>query len=705
MEKLLKIVGLHCANCARELEEELQELKGINAARVDFVMQSVWLDFADETAYKKAVKHINRFEQVRVLDEGEQRRESHKKEIITIALSAIFFLCALIVFMVLKNTLGKAISYTLFSVSYLVVGLPVLISTAKNLVKGKVFDENFLMTVASIGALCLGVFGGEGTHGAAEGVAVMLLYQLGELLQAIAVGSSRKSVESLMRLKSENATVLLGEEQLIKKAEEVEIGEILLVKAGEKVPVDGVLLSETALVDTKSMTGEPEAKSFEKEDELLSGYINTAEVFQMRASRKYEQSAVQKILDMVENASAKKAAPEKFITKFAKIYTPVVCILALVVAFFAPVAFGAILDKPYRVLFPRFVLSALNFLVISCPCALVISVPLTYFCGIGACAKRGILIKGATHLDGMSKIKTVAFDKTGTLTSGEFSIKAVYTNQVEEQELIKLATSLEKFSSHPLAKAFEGQAYYPTKNVFERAGKGLQGEVDEKILLAGSAAFLRENGVVVEEQKSDNSLIYIAFGGAFLGVIEIGDTLRSDAKTAMETLRKTGVERIAVLTGDNAVRAEKLAKELPVDEIYTNLLPEDKQKAAEKLKERGNLLYVGDGINDAPVMASADIAVSMGKLGSAAAVEASDVVLIADKLSTLPTGIKIAKKTRQTVVQNIVFSLLMKGAFMILGLCGVLPLWLAVFADVGVMLLAVLNSLKMKLKIGKSSKK
>lgn len=698
MEKLIKIAGLHCANCARELEEELSAMKGVNAVRVDFVMQTVKLHYTDETAYKKAIKHINKFEQVRVLDESEERKESHKTEIVIMAVAFLLFLSALVVFFTLENMLGKIISYLLFGVAYFLVGFPVLVSTAKNLAKGKIFDENFLMTVASIGALCLGAFGGEGTHGVVEGVAVMLLYQLGELLQALAVGRSRKSVEELMKLKSENATVLKDGERVVVPAEDVQVGDVLLVKVGERVPVDGALLTGNAVLDTKSITGEPEPKNFESGAELLSGYINLAEVFQMKATRKYEQSAVKKILDLVENATATKAKPEKFISKFAKIYTPVVCVLAVIVAFLVPAVGSMITDKAYFDLFPRWALSALSFLVISCPCALVISVPLTYFCGIGVCAKKGILIKGATYLDELTKIKIIAFDKTGTLTSGEFSIQSVSARKCGEEELLKLAASLEKFSAHPLAKAFEGRETYEVENVRETAGKGLLGVKDGKTLVVGSIGFLKENGVLIDEKKSENTLVYVALDGEYLGVIEIGDTLRQEGNAVIESLKRIGVKKVAMLTGDNPVRAQKIANELGIDEVFAQLLPEDKQKTAEKLKQSGELLYVGDGINDAPVMASANVAVSMGKLGSAVAVETSDIVLICDKLTGIVECMKIARKTRKTVVENIAFSLFMKISFMILGLFGVLPLWLAVFADVGVMLLAVANSLRLKSK-------
>lgn len=698
MEIVLKITGLHCANCARELEEELNGFVGISSALVDFVTQTVRLEYVEEAALKKAVKHINQFEQVKVLKDGEEKAETHGREIFCVCLAFAVFAVALLLSVVLKNTLGKILSYALLLGAYLTVGMPVLISTAKNIAKGKVFDENFLMTVASVGALLLGAFGGEGTHGAVEGVAVMLLYQLGELLQGIAVGSSRKSVQELMKLKSDTATVLKNGEQTQVKAEEVKIGDVLLVKAGEKIPVDGVLNDVTATLDTKFLTGEAEPKTFKKGEELLAGYVNGSGVLKMTATREYENSAVKKVLDLVENSTAKKAAPEKFITKFAKIYTPVVCLCAIVVAFAVPAIATLFVGGGYGTHFPRWALSALNFLVISCPCALIISVPLTYFSGIGVCAKRGILVKGATYLDELTKIKTVAFDKTGTLTNGDFTVRAAYPNGISEEELLTLAASIEKASSHPLAKAFEKTEVALAEDVEEIAGEGLIGKKNEKTLLVGSEALLQENGIEVPFAESAYTLVYVAYDGRYAGRIEIGDTLRSDAKEAIESLKEQGIDRFVILTGDRKERAEAVAKEAGISRVEAKLFPEDKLKKAEELKRDGLLLYVGDGVNDAPVMACADVAVSMGKLGSAAAVEASDLVLVSDRLSALAKGISTAKKTRRIVTQNIVFSIAMKVAFMALGLFGVLPLWLAVFADVGVMLLAVLNSLRMKSK-------
>ena len=470
-----------------------------------------------------------------------------------------------------------------------------------------------------------------------------------------------------------------------------------MIKAGEKIPVDGVLLDENATLDTKALTGESELRTAKQGEELLSGCINAGGVFKMRVLRPYEESAVSKILDMVENAASRKAAPEKFITKFARYYTPIVCCLALALALVTPLLSGLIVDgRLYFKDFARWAQSALTFLVISCPCALIISVPLTYFSGIGCAAKQGILVKGATYLDGMAKANVIAFDKTGTLTEGNFTVCGVRSGEkTSENELLSLVTAVEASSAHPIAKAFAGyKTAHVAQNVVEVAGKGLSAIVEGETVLVGNGELLKENGVDIPALSSPYTLIYAAKNGEYLGCIEVGDKLRAEAKEAVRQLQTLGFSRIVMLTGDNPTRAEKIANEVGVYEVNAELLPDEKLERAQALKEYGTLVYVGDGINDAPVMAASDCAVSMGKLGSAAAVEASDLVLISDNLTALPRCVKIARKTKRIVVQNIVFSILMKGVFMILGAIGVLPLLVAVFADVGVMLLAVLNSFR-----------
>lgn len=697
---LLKLRNLHCAACAMDLEDELKKIKGVRFVQVDFVTQSILLD-AEDSAVRTVISKANKFEKVEVLngDEVAPQTQSYKREIISIALSACFFLLGFLLKIFLKNPRlpMRILTYVSYAIAYFSVGYPVLVSTAKNVVKGRIFDENFLMTVASCGAVCLGEYG--------EGVAVMLLYQIGELLQSIAVGSSRRNIAALVELKSEWATRLLDGKQEQVRPEELIVGDVCQVKTGEKVPTDGVLLSESASIDTKSLTGEPLPRELKKGDELLSGTINAGGMVEMKVTRLYENSAVSQILELVENSTAKRAAPEKFITKFARYYTPAVCFLAVAIAFLMPLT-AYISGGSYAAQFPKYLSIALNLLVISCPCALIISVPLTYFSGVGSCAKNGILVKGATYLDEVAKVKTVAFDKTGTLTYGNFEVVEIYPEEgTDKEELIRLAAALEVTSSHPIAKAFvscfqetdENRLPIVT-NAKELAGYGITGEIDGKTALCGNAALLQNNGVFVQERKSLNTLVYFALDGKFYGCIGVGDVLRKEAKEALAALKKAGVERTVMLTGDRKERAEKIANELGMDEVKTELLPEDKSGEAEKLKSFGKLMYVGDGINDAPVMTIADCAVSMGKLGSAAAVEASDLVLISDRLTALGKCLTIAKKTRTIVMQNIIFAVVAKAAFMVCGFFG-LPLWAAVFADVGVMLLAVLNSLRMRQRI------
>lgn len=690
MKKVLQLQGLDCANCAAELESEIAKIAGVSFASLSFVNQKLTVEYDNEETLRKIIDSANHFEEVRVVEKP-VKKEKPVKEWLLIAASALLFVGGFL----FEWFSLRILSYICFAAAYFAVGTPVLLATSKNIAKGKFFDENFLMTLASIGAVCIGEIG--------EGVAVMLLYQIGETLQGMAVASSRQSVTALMELKSEEATLLCGGEQTQVSPEELKIGDRVLVKAGEKVPVDGALLGEVALLDTKSLTGEAKLKVVQTGGEMLSGCINAGNAFEMKVLRPYTDSAVCKILDLVENAASGKAAPEKFITKFARIYTPVVCALALALAIFAPLVSGLAIDG--RLYFKdglRWVQSALTFLVISCPCALIISVPLTYFSGIGACARRGILVKGATYLDEIAAAKIVAFDKTGTLTEGNFRVRNVATeNGGEENEVLALAAVLERSSSHPIAKAFsEVESKYTAENVEEKAGRGLKGEIAGTEVLVGNAEWLKENGVAVQKSDSPYTLVYVAKGGVLLGVIEIGDRLRKEAKTAVEELKKLGLTRSVMLTGDNLSRAQKIANEVGVYEVNAELLPDGKLQRAQELKREGGLIYLGDGVNDAPVMTVADCAVSMGKLGSAAAVEASDFVLITDDLTALPKGIKIARKTRKIVRQNIIFSITMKAAFMALGAAGILQLWLAVFADVGVMLLAVLNSLRVRGKGG-----
>ena len=691
-EVVLHIENLHCAACALDLQSDIAKIKGVESVQVDFITQTIRLR-ASEEGIAKAVSVANKFEQVRVLDGGRYEMKSKKRldERVALILSAVGFALGLLCSNLLDGVVFEILSYVFFFFAYFVVGYPVLVSTAKNCLKGRFFDENFLMTIASIGAFALGQFD--------EGVAVMFLYQLGEWLQSVAVGSSRNSVAELMALKSEKAKVFRDGAWIEVKPEELMVGDRVRINTGDKIPADGVLLSDEAVLDVKSLTGESEFRTLGKGEEALSGCINQSNPVEIEIARKYQDSAVGKILDLVENATAKKAKPEKFITKFAKYYTPAVCVLAFAIAVFVPLTLG-VLDGNglYFKDFGRWLNTALILLVISCPCALIISVPLTYFSGIGACAKKGVLVKGATYLDELAKAKVFAFDKTGTLTKGEFVVKNVVEGgQVRDEELISVISALEKYSSHPISKAFESyETELLVESVEEFAGKGLRGFIDGEETLVGNAKFLIERGVAIKESVSPYTVIHASKGGRYLGAVTLVDEIREGCGQVVAELKNLGVKKFVALTGDRADRAREVVNEVGMDEFKAELLPNEKLSEAEKLKGLGGLVYVGDGINDAPVMKVANCAVSMGKLGSSVAVEASDVVLIKDELKGLVDGVKLAKKTKKIVWQNIVFSVLMKFAFMTLGVVGVLPLSLAVFADVGVMLLAVLNSLRMR---------
>lgn len=688
----IKIAGLDCANCARELEEELNMEDGVEA-RVDFAGMQIFFKPLTTDARARAERVIKNFGGLKIIEKSAKESgniRSHLAEIINIAVSVLFFVPALVLDLTLakNNSAVLYTAYALYSIAYVAAGWKVLLNTVKNISKGKVFDENFLMTVASLGAILLGIFTGDGFF---EGVAVMLLYSLGELLQGIAVGASRNSISDLLNLKSETATRFVDGEWKEVRPEELKIGDKILIKAGEKVPVDCRVLSGESSLDTKSLTGEPVPRDIKAGCEALSGSINLSGVLEAEVLHEYKNSAVAKILELVENSTAKKTKSEKFISKFAKYYTPAVCAAALIVAAIVPTVMCAVAGSFVWATYEGWIYKALNFLVISCPCALVISVPLSYFGGIGRCAKSGILVKGSTCLDEIAACTVAAFDKTGTITEGKFGI--VFSSS---DRALSLAAAAEKMSSHPIAAAFaEVETCAVVTNACEVAGKGISAECEGKVLLCGNAALLSEAGVKFDAPTSLSTLVFVALGGEYVGYIAIDDKIKDGAKEAIAALKSSGVEYAEMLTGDLNVRAEKIAKEVGLDGYKAELLPDEKLKRAEELKARGKLLYAGDGINDAPVMTCADCAVSMGKVGSDAAIEASDIVLVSDNLALLPKAKKIAKKTRHRVFENIVGSLLVKAAIMA---CSIaipsFPLIISIIADVGVMLVAVLNAMR-----------
>ncbi len=692
----IKISGLCCANCARELEEELNKTEGVSAV-VDFVNLTIVLNSQSTEAREKAIYKITHFEDVKIVTDAPVKKplfKEHLKDIICIIIGAVFFIPVFItdIMGLCENNLTlRILSYVFFSIAYIAVGHPVLINTVKNIAKGRIFDENFLMTIASVGAILLGVFAGDGF---AEGVAVMLLYQLGELLQAVAVGSSRNSITKLMDLKSETATLIENGVQRVISPDELRVGDIILIKAGEKVPADCRITKGETSLDMKSLNGEPLPRDVKEGEEILSGSINVSRVIEAEVIREYKNSAVAKILELVENSTAKKSKPEKFITKFAKYYTPAVVIAALLVAGVVPTLICAVNGLFGWATYEEWIYKALNFLVISCPCALVISVPLSYFGGIGRCAKFGILVKGSTCLDELAQASVAAFDKTGTLTEGTFEVTS-YTNE----KTLALAAAAEKFSSHPIAAAFKNvNTSEEVSQAEEVAGKGVKCICGDKTLLCGNARLLEENNVEFQKKNSLSTLVYVALGGEYIGVVEIDDKIKDGAKEALEELKKSGITKTVMLTGDGEERARAIAEKAGLDGYKAGLLPDEKLAEATSLKSGGKLVYVGDGINDAPVMTVADCAVSMGKVGSDAAIEASDIVLVSDNLRLLPKGRKIAKGTRRLVIENIIGSLAVKIAIMALSIfIADFPLIISVVADVGVMLVAVLNAMRTNL--------
>ncbi len=689
--KKIKIANLCCANCARELEEELNKIDGVSAT-VDFMNMTVILKAGTREAYDKSVYCITHFEDVKIVEEGGGKKKSVFKEnlvdIIAVIVSAVFFIPAVVLDFLKLGGAVTYVIYALYGVAFAAAGYIVLWNTVRNIAKGRVFDENFLMTIASVGAVVLGITTGDGLF---EGVAVMLLYRIGELLQSVAVGSSRRSITRLMDLKSDTATLIMGDEQIIVAPESLALGDKILIKAGEKVPVDCRILSGETALDMKCLNGEAMPREVKASDEILSGAINISGVITAEVIREYKNSAVSKILELVENSTAKKAKPEKFITKFAKYYTPAVVVAALIVAGIVPTIICAVAGAYTWAIYSDWIYKALSFLVISCPCALVISVPLAYFGGIGRSAKDGILVKGSTCIDELAKATVAAFDKTGTLTEGVFAVKSY-----SSEEALKLAACAEKFSSHPIAAAFkEVETPYAAEDAKEVAGRGVTCTVNGKVLLCGNAQLLSENNVEFTAKESASTLVYIALDGAYVGVIEIDDRIKEGAAEAIAELKKGGVAGAYMLTGDNAARADGVAKELGLDGVFAGLLPDEKLERAQALKAQGGLIYAGDGINDAPVMTVANCAVSMGRVGSDAAIEASDIVLVSDNLKMLPKARKIAKGTRRIVVENIVGSLVVKFAIMALSIAiPSFPLIISIFADVGVMLIAVCNALR-----------
>ena len=706
-ECMLSIEGLDCPNCAAKVERKINTLEGIKEANVDFLGKKIVV-LADEISENELVEliqtEVDKIEDgVKVFVPKVQAGESSSEEEDTgkikkkLLIGGILFVLGIFV----PKTLFIP-KLAVFLVSYLVIGGNVLLSAFKNILNGQVFDENFLMAIATIGAFAIGEY--------PEGVAVMLFYQLGELFQGIAVNNSRKSIVSLMDIRPDYANIKVGEGIKKVSPEEIKVGEIIVVKPGEKVPLDGKIVKGASTFDTSALTGESLPREAKAGDDVLSGFINKNGLIEIQVAKIFSESTVSKILYLMENAGSKKSKTENFITKFARYYTPVVVITALIVAIFPPLLIqGAT--------FSDWIYRALIFLVVSCPCALVISIPLGFFGGIGGASRHGILIKGTNYLEVLNDLESVVMDKTGTLTKGIFKVTEVNAennikiNDFENNKteltkplLLKYAAHIEKFSNHPIAQSivaeYENSVSKVDENVVkdfeEISGFGIKVNINNHQFLAGNSKLMNLENITFDKKENLGTAIYLAADGKYIGNILISDEVKEDSARAIKGMKENGVKEIVMLTGDNEAIGKNIAEKLGIDKVFTELLPNEKVEKLEEIyktkSKKGKVAFVGDGINDAPVLARADLGIAMGGAGSDAAIEAADVVIMNDEPSKIVTAIKIAKKTKEIVWQNITVAFAIKIVVMALGLFGDATMWEAVFADVGVALLAVLNA-------------
>lgn len=600
-----------------------------------------------------------------------------KKKLICIIVAAVLLAAGIII----KHTICGPAVIVLLIPAYVIVGYGPIIKAAKNISHGQIFDENFLMAIATVGALALGEYD--------EAVAVMLFYQIGEFFEDYAVDKSRKSVAALMDIRPDFAVVLKDGKEETVDPYEVNIGDTVLVKPGEKIPLDGTVIEGNSSVDTSSLTGEALPKDVEAGDEVISGCINLSGVIKIKVTSMFEESTVSKILEMVENASSRKAPVENFITKFAKYYTPVVVFSAVALAIIPPLV---IADAT----FSTWIYRALLFLVVSCPCALVISIPMSFFSGIGAASARGVLVKGGNYLQILSKVNTVIFDKTGTLTTGKFKVDKICGDNPDE--LLALAAACEQYSNHPIAvsikEAYKGDIY-TADDVQEIAGRGIKAVIDGKEVYAGNAKLMHELNISNLPEATGTTLVHLAYSDKYLGYISVTDTIKEDTAEGLKALKDIGVTDLVMLTGDNRETAEKVAEQTGITEVHANLLPENKVEIAEQIIDKGRITaFVGDGVNDAPVLARVDAGIAMGGLGSAAAMEAADVVIMDDNPKKISLAIRIGRKTVRLAKENIWFALIIKLLVLVLGALGLVNMWAAVFADVGVAVIAIANSMR-----------
>ncbi len=695
-KKVLLLIGLDCANCATKIEKAVNSLDGVSSATVDFVSRKLTIEVDQkrdlprvvEQASKIAVQIESGIKVVENQDKKEESKEDEdggikKSKAIQLGIGAALFFAAILV------ELPFWAEFSIFLVSYVLVGGEVVLKAVRNISRGQVFDENFLMTVATIGAFAIKEF--------PEGVAVMLFYQVGELFQNMAVNRSRKSISALMDIRPDYANLKVGEDIKRVSPEEISVGDIIVIKPGEKVPLDGKVIEGMSMLDTSAITGESVPREVEPGNEILSGTINKNGLLTVEVTKEFGDSTVSKILDLVQNANSRKAPTEQFITKFSRYYTPVVVFVALAMAVVPPlVVSGAT--------FSDWIYRALVFLVVSCPCALVISIPLGFFGGIGGAAKSGILVKGSNYLEALNNVDTIVFDKTGTLTKGVFKVTKISTQGHESEEnLLEYAAFAESYSNHPIAisilKAYGKEINKSEiENYDEISGHGIKVSVKGKRILAGNKKLMAKENITYDEVDEIGTVVHVAIDGNYAGYIVISDEIKDDAKKATKELKGIGVRKLVMLTGDNKLVGEAIGHQLGLDEVHAELLPDQKVEKLELLekqkKTKGKLLFVGDGINDAPVLARADVGVAMGGLGSDAAIEAADIVIMTDEPSKLVNAIKIAKRTRSIVWQNIVFALGVKAIVLVLGAGGIATIWEAVFADVGVTLIAVINAVR-----------
>ena len=704
-KKVLILKGLDCANCADKIERALQNIKGVKSVSVDFISQKLTLEANHKLDFPRIIEEIIKIigiiesevevifsespkEKISKAEEAEKKEKNkNKTKIIRLAAGAVLFLIALFF------EFDSVIEFGIFFISYLLVGSGVIVKALKNISRGQVFDENFLMGVATFGAFAIGEY--------PEGVAVMLFYQIGNLFQNYAVDHSIRSISALMDIRPDFANLKVGENIEKVSPDVVTVGDIILIKPGEKVPLDGKIISGSSMLDTSAITGESVPKEVASGDDILSGTININGVLTVEVMKEFGESTVSKILELVQNASSKKAPTENFISKFARYYTPVVVFVALALAVIPPLTIpGAT--------FNGWIYRALVFLVVSCPCALVISIPLGFFGGIGGASKAGILMKGSNYLEALNSVDTVVFDKTGTLTKGVFKVTKI-KNLIEgmsDDELLEYAAYAENFSSHPIGQSIN-KAYGKEieRNLIEDcdeiSGCGIKVKIKGKEVLAGNIKLMENEGIDfagVDSEDESSTIVHMAIDKKYAGYIAISDEIKADAKKAIQDLRDLGVRNIVMFTGDNKSVGDKVSRELGIYEVYSELLPNQKVEKLEMLesreKKKGKLIFVGDGINDAPILARADVGIAMGGLGSDAAVEAADVVIMNDEPSKIATAIRIAKRTNKIVWQNIIFAFAVKGIVLLLGAGGLATMWEAVFADVGVTVIAVFNAMR-----------